>query len=169
MRNTFTTGRMTPILRPPYTSPDTPWTTTRQVQNMAKRLEKAPPSKKREKKISEKKCRKKEKVSTVEKKQNKFKSIFLENQVNLFNLILYPSIILSNYKTFFFLYKSHLSSSSSGLDVSDRAASKWQGHWTPPTKYKRSTLGIQYQSGLYLHTRPSRSLHHLTGLNVLDI
>ncbi len=76
---------------------------------MAKRLKKAPPSKKRKKKFRKKisKCRKKEKVSTVEKKQNKFKSILLENQVNFFNLILYPSIILSNYKTFF-LSISHI-------------------------------------------------------------
>ena len=111
MRHTIPTGRMTPISWPHYTSPDTPWTTIRQVQNMAKTLKKAPPSKKRGKKIQKKKiskCRKKEKVSTVEKKQKKFKSIFLENQVFLFDLILYTSTILSNYKTFFFLYISHI-------------------------------------------------------------
>ena len=81
---------------------------------MAKRLKKAPPSKKRKK--GKKKIqnfffcniRKKEKVSTVEKKPKKIKSIFLENQVNFFNLILYTSTILSNYKTFFFLYISHI-------------------------------------------------------------
>ena len=75
-----------------------------------KKAWKGPSQQKKGEKNSEKKFQnvEKRKKCRQSEKKNKFKSIFLENQVNFFNLILYPSIILSNYKTFFFLYISHI-------------------------------------------------------------